>query len=42
MADFHCIDPERFHHEMPELEGFGTGTFFAFRKLATAVGHNIE
>jgi len=39
MADFHCVDPERFHREM--LEGFETGTYFAFQKLATAVGHNI-
>ena len=40
MSDFHCIDPERFHREM--LEGFDTGTYYAFRKLANAVGHSID
>ena len=40
MSDFHCTDPERFHREM--LEGFDTGTYYAFRKLANAVGHSID
>lgn len=40
MSDFRCIDPERFHGEM--LEGFDTGTYCAFRKLANAVGHSID
>jgi hypothetical protein len=40
MHDFHFTDPNRFHREI--MEGFNTRTYYAFRKLADSVGHNIN
>jgi hypothetical protein len=39
MADFHCIEPDRFHREL--FEGFNTGTYYAFCRLGEAVGHPL-